>query len=424
MKRYTRRAFAIPALLLITLGAGWYMMRAPMDKPTHDDAHAYAGASVEAGEYLASAGNCTSCHTSERGDPYAGGVAFKTPYGTLFSTNITPDLATGIGHWSFADFYRSMRFGVRPDGSHLYPAFPYTDFARLTETDMASLYLFMQSLAPVSRQPNANELRFPFSLRAVLGPWKALFHSAQPWVENQEKSPQWNRGAYLVEGLGHCGACHTPRNIFGAENESLAFTGGSQWAEVRLGWLRPWSAVNLTDHSTGLASWSEAQVAQYLKTGINDKAVVQGPMTKVVMASTRYLSDADISAMAHYIKSLKGNAQPGGAAADDATMALGEEVYTVHCGSCHLPTGEGAEGLGVTLVGNPIVQAADSASLINVILYGPHLPARPFMVDRSAMGMYGKRLSDIEIAAVASYVRGSFGHRAGGVSPNQVHRQR
>lgn len=381
-------------------------------------------ASLEQGRYLARAGNCAACHTAEGGEPYAGGLAFKTPFGTLFSTNITPDTSTGIGGWDFADFYRAMKHGERPDGTHLYPAFPYTDFAKMTDTDIASLFVYLQSVSPVELPNRPNALAFPYSQRALLGFWKSAFHDSRSFEPDPTRSPEWNRGAYLVEGPGHCGACHTPRNLLGAERQPLALAGGVHQARVKRGGYRMWSAANLTSAPTGLGSWSEDELIAYLKTGVNDRAVVHGPMREVVMDSTRHLDDADLKAMAVYLKDLPPTQQFSGPAPSAQRMAEGEIVYTVHCGSCHLPTGLGDKGLGVSLAGNATVQAPDPSSLINVILYGPHLPAPPFAVDRSTMKMFGKRLSDKDIAGAATYVRASFGNQAGEVTPEQVKAQR
>jgi mono/diheme cytochrome c family protein len=350
-------------------------------------------------------------------------VEFHTPFGLLYSTNITMDEASGIGAWSFADFYASMKHGIRPDGDHLYPAFPYTDFAKLTDEDIASLYLYLQTIEPVAGPGRENLLKFPFNQRALLAGWKALFHNAAAYEPDPQQSPEWNRGAYLVEGAGHCGACHTPRNSLGAERESLALTGGSYMDRVRFGYHRQWSGVNLTPHDAGLAAWSIEDLVAYLGQGVSGNAVVHGPMREVVMNSTSHLTPEDLRAMAVYLKGIPPNALPPGPAPDQETLATGEIVYTVHCGSCHLPTGKGDAGLGVSLVGSPIVQAADASSLINVILYGPHLPPR-LVVDRSRMKMFGKRLSDVDIASVASYVRSEFGGGAGAVHPEQVNAQR
>ncbi len=409
---------------LVLIGCMLFGLERLVGEPVSEAPTLDPEASAQDGEYLARAANCQACHTHEGGAPYAGGVPFNTPFGTLYSTNITPDTATGIGHWQFADFYAAMKTGVAPGGRHLYPAFPYTDYALLTDRDIASLFLFLQTLAPVDAPSRPNKLDFPFDQRALLVPWKALFHRAETYVPDPARSARWNRGAYLIEGAGHCGACHSPRNIFGAEQAALAMTGGVHEGPVKLGFSRSWSAVNLTSADIGLASWSEEDIVNYLKTGQSKQAIVHGPMRDVVMHSTRFLRDEDLQAMAVYLKSLPPRVQDSGPAADDVQLATGEQVYTVHCGSCHLPTGLGSEGLGVSLSRNPIVQAPDPASLINVILYGPHLPGPPFAVDRSPMKMFGKRLSDSDIAALASYLRSSFGNRAGAVTPAQVKVQR
>lgn len=411
------------ALVVVAIGVLFAVPLFSLDRQSPGAIEEY-DASVEEGRYLARAGNCVSCHTAAEGEPFAGGVEFRTPFGVLYSTNITQDEGTGIGSWTFEDFYQSMKYGVRPDGTHLYPAFPYTDFASMTDADLASLWLYMQTLEPVEAPARANELGFPYSSRALLGPWKALFHDPAAREPDPARSAEWNRGRYLVEGPGHCGACHTPRNALGAENEGLALTGGVHMDRVKFGNYRQWSAVNLTPADSGLAAWSEKDIVDYLKTGKSDRAIVHGPMTEVVMNSTSHLTEEDLQAMATYLKGVPAREQDSGPEPDEETLATGEIVYTVHCGSCHLPTGKGDAGLGIPLEKNPTVQAPDPASLINVILYGPHLPARPFSVDRSNMEMFGKRLSDEDIAAVASFVRNSFGNRAGVVTPEQVEKQR
>ena len=381
-------------------------------------------ASADAGRYLARIANCATCHTAEGGQPYAGGREFRTPFGTLYSTNITSDNETGIGGWSFQDFHDAMKHGERPDGTQLYPAFPYTAFARLTDSDIASLYLYMRTIEPVSNTGKPNALHFPYSVRPLMRFWKALFHDGDTYEPDRTRSAMWNRGAYLVEGPGHCGACHTPRNFLGAEREDLALTGGSIIDKVGAGKFREWSSANLTPAKVGLSRWSESDIAAYLKTGKNVHTVVQGPMNEVVMDSTSHLDDADLQAIASYLKGIPANAQASGREPDEAGKETGEVLYTVHCGTCHLPTGEGDEILGVPLAGNPIVQAANPSSLINIILYGPQLPPPPFVVDRTLMKMHGKRLSDADIASIASYIRTSFGNEAGAVTPEQVKRQR
>lgn len=385
---------------------------------------AHLNASAEQGRYLAIVSNCRTCHTAQGGKPFAGGMRFQTPFGLLHSTNITPDTRTGIGNWSFADFYHAMKDGLRADGSHLYPAFPYTSFARMTDADIGSLYLFVKTLDPVHQEPTPNRLSFPYNIRSALRLWNALFHDSRTYAANPARSPEWNRGAYLVEGPGHCGACHTPRNSLGAERRDLALTGGLLLAEVRPGKIREWSATNLTGAKIGLGKWEVESIARYLKRGECERAVVHGPMTEVVMNSTRYLSVADAHAIATYLKMLAPRSEDPGKPPQLSQLKSGEVAYTVHCGTCHLPTGVGDEVLGVSLSGNAIVQAHDPASLINVILYGPHLPPPPFVVDRTRMKDFGKRLSDQEIADLATFVRASFGNRAGAVTADQVRLQR
>ena len=418
------RCKAVTAMLLIATAVAIALFALTPGEPTPPPPLASLDASAEKGSYLAKAGNCATCHTIEGGKSHAGGLPFHTPFGVLYSTNITPDKETGIGYWSFEEFHQSMKHGLRPDGSHLYPAFPYTAFARMTDEDIASLYLYLQTLEPVAAPARANELNFPYNLRLLLGPWKTLFHNGETYQPDTAQSAAWNRGAYLVEGPGHCGACHTPRNALGAEQPDMALTGGVYLDKVKFGNYRPWSAVNLTPHDTGLATWSEEDIVAYLKHGLSDRAVMHGPMVEVIQNSTGHLSDEDLKAMAAYLKGIPANAQEPGPAPDKETLAAGEIGYTVHCGSCHLPTGRGDSVLGVSLAGNPLVQATDPSSLINIILYGPHLPPAPFVVDRSRMKMFGKRLSDDDIASIASYVRNAFGNQGSAVTPEQVKKQR
>ena len=417
-RRYILIATAL--VLLACVGAYLFSPERVVATPSIDK----LDASVEKGQYLARIGNCQTCHTAKDAQPFAGGVPFQSAFGVLYSTNITTDEESGIGRWSFADFYQSIKRGVRPDGTHLYPAFPYSSFARLSDADVASLYLYMRTIAPVQSPAKTNDMRFPYSLRPALRAWNKLFHTPDAYADDPAQSAEWNRGAYLVQGIAHCGACHTPRNFLGAERSHLALSGGTIYDEVSPKKHRQWSAVNLTPAKTGLSTWSEANIVSYLKQGECEHAVVHGPMTEVVVNATRYLEDADARAIAHYLKNIPpaGDAhrrEPG-----KEPIAAGEITYTVHCGTCHLPTGLGDEVMGVTLAGNAIVQAADPSSLINVILYGPRLPPPPFVSDRTRMKPFGKRLSDEDIAQLASYVRASFGNQAQRVTAEQVKRQR
>lgn len=381
---------------------------------------------IDRGQYLATAGNCASCHTVGQGGFMAGGLAFQTPFGTLYSTNITPDTKTGIGEWSDLDFLNSMRVGVRPNGEHLYPAFPYTSFTKMTDGDILSLYAYLQSIPAVEQRPPDNDLAFPFNIRSLMVFWKGMFLSPGEFEPVESESEQWNRGAYLVDALAHCSACHTPRNVIGAEKPSLLMSGGEYVDRVHSGEYKTWSAPNLTSASTGLALWSSQDLNQYLKTARNDFIESYGPMNEVIMNSTRYLEDHDISAMTTYLKSLPAVDEPVSAAPDEQLMGRGRTIYNLHCGTCHLPTGEGDSQMGPKLnLGSLVVQSANPASMINAILYSPQTPGLPLLPKwRNPMEEFQYDLDDNEVAAVATFIRHSWENSAGIVTPEQVAKQR
>lgn len=379
------------------------------------------------GRYLATAGNCISCHTREGGEPFAGGLGFKTDFGTIYSTNITSDPAAGIGKWSLEQFTRAMREGIDADGVHLYPAFPYTAFTKISDADMAELFAFVKSIPASSYKPPQNEMGFPFNQRALMGIWNSLFFKPGTFTANASQTEEWNRGAYLVEGLGHCSACHSPRNFLGAEQADQAMSGGVFYDKVPNGEIRQWAGVNLTSADSGLKSWSAADIAAYLKTGHSARSASYGPMNEVIGNSTRNLTDADITAMSVYLKSLPAIERSPVTKLDDAAQRKGETLYTIHCGTCHLPTGLGAAPgteLGAPLVGSAVAQAPDPSSLINIILYGGQVLAPvPEKAWKSMKGL-GDTLDDEEVAAVASYVRTNWGNRGTAVTAAQVAKQR
>ena len=378
------------------------------------------------GEYLSIAGNCASCHTTADGEFMAGGLAFETPFGTLYSTNITPDADTGIGNWSDRDFLNSMRHGVRPDNEHLYPAFPYTAFTRISNEDIAAIHAYLQSIPPVHQAAPENELSFPFNIRPLMAFWKAIYLKPGAFEPNEDQTDEWNRGAYLVEGLAHCSACHTPRNGLGAEQKELHMSGGEYLDRVRNGAHRPWAAPNLTATERGLGLWTQQDIENYLKFARNEFLESFGPMNQVIMNSTRFLSDSDINAMAVYLKSLPAVDEPMARMPDSQIMGRGRTIYNLHCGACHLPTGEGDPEMAPRLnAGSLVVQSSNPASMINAILYGPESPGHPFPQKwREPMDEFQYLLDDEEIAAVASYIRNSWDNSAGVVTPAQVARQR
>ncbi|MGI9205151.1 MAG: cytochrome c [Woeseiaceae bacterium] len=383
-------------------------------------------AQIEKGKYLALAGNCASCHTTEGGSYMAGGLAFETPFGTIYSTNITPDTETGIGNWTGPQFLDSMRRGVRPNGDHLYPVFPYTAFTKVTDTDIAALYAYFKSIPAARMTVPDNDIAFPFSQRGLMSVWKAMFFDAGVYQSDDLQSDEWNRGAYLVEALAHCSACHSPRNLLGAEDNNRAMAGGVYADRVRTGAIRPWFAPNLTSTSTGLDLWSQEDLSAYLKTGQNDFIETFGPMNEVILNSTRHLRNADVHAMTDYLKSLPAHEDPPGSQADSSVLGMGRTVYNLHCGTCHLPTGLGDVESAPRLAGaSLVVQASNPASMINVILYGPQHPDPPFPGRRrNPMDEFQYLLTDAEVAAVATYIRSNWGNTGGLVTEQQVAEQR
>jgi len=422
-------AVAVPVFLVV---AALMFFRADdagrtYESPTNStDSTAVDGSQVERGKYLALAGNCASCHTASGDGFMAGGLAFETPFGRIYSTNITPDADTGIGNWTGGQFLDSMRRGVRPDGEHLYPVFPYTAFTKVTDADIAALFAYLKSIPAIHQEAPENEISFPFNQRSLMFIWKAMFFDEGVYEEDNTESAAWNRGAYIVEALAHCGACHSPRNILGAEHADMAMTGGVYTDRVPNGTLRPWSAPNLTSAPSGLALWPHEEVAAYLKTGINSYVETFGPMNEVILNSTRHLRDDDVNAMAVYLKALPPKEADTKAAAKDEVLGMGRTLYNLHCGTCHLPTGLGDEESAPRLGGGSlVVQASNPASLINVILDGPELPDPPLPTRRrKPMEDFRYQLADWEIAALASYLRSAWGNTGGEVTAEQVGEQR
>ncbi len=396
-----------------------YLFR-PIEHPSPPTLAA-AGGNLTEGAYLAQIGNCAACHTRPGGAPFAGGVKFKTDFGTLFSTNITPDRAQGIGAWDFADFYRAMKYGEGHDGENLYPAFPYTHFANMADADIASLFLFIQSVPASSQANTANAMAFPFGYRVLMTPWKRMFGA--PVIYEKVASAQEQRGRYLADAVAHCGACHTPRNALGGPDTSRVLQGGAYYDQVANGQYRLWSAPDITHGPHGLSKWTKADMADYLLHGLNRHAVAHGPMADV-FESTRHLRSDDADAIASYLIGEKKGAGRWDFSYLRSGVEAGKVIYTVHCGTCHLPDGKGDRILGVSLRQNPLVQAENPASLINVILYGPQLPKPPFAANRTKMKPFGKRLSDEDIAALATYLRSEFGNNAPAVDEDDVKRQR
>ena len=423
----TRKLAIMVFFLLLLLTTAIFVVN---DKPAESEPILASSASntelIARGAYLAKAGNCASCHTAEGGEFMAGGLAFDTPFGTLYSTNISPDPETGIGDWSERDFLNSMRHGLRPNGEHLYPAFPYTAFTKIENEDVLALYTYFRSIPAVPQTAFENSLTFPFNIRSLMAVWKTLFFDAGEFKTNESQNEQWNRGAYLVDALAHCSACHSPRNLLGAEKTHLAMSGGEYIDRVNNEAKRPWSAPNITATQRGLDLWSHQDLKDYLKTARNDILESFGPMNEVIINSTSYLSEDDVGAMATYLKNLTPIAVALGSAPDPQLMGRGRTIYNLHCGTCHLPTGEGDPKMAPKLhAGSLVVQSENPASMINAILYSPKTPGPPLLPKwRHPMEEFQYLLDDNEVAAVASFIRNSWSNSAGIVTAEHVARQR
>ncbi len=387
----------------------------PGDPLTHDH---QAFDEIERGRYLATAADCTACHTQTGGKPFAGGRKLPTPFGLLIAPNITPDYETGIGRWSDDDFVSALQRGIGPDGMHLYPAMPYPYYTRMSRKDILAIRAYLNTLDPVRNEVNSNQLPFPFRIRASMFGWNTLFFSPGEFHPDPAKSETWNRGAYLVEGPGHCGACHTPKNFLGADKTSRPLEGG-----VLTGWYSP----DLTgDQRVGVGAWSVDDIATYLKTGHNRHAAATGPMAEVIADSTSKLRDDDLKAIAAYLKELPAphNEQPARVAADDPAMKRGAAIYADNCAACHAGDGTGVANLFPRLKGSPVVQAKDPTTLLEIVIHGTRNVATDPAPTAPAMPAFGWKLSDDEIAAVLTYVRNSWGNAAASVAANDVAKRR
>jgi mono/diheme cytochrome c family protein len=379
---------------------------------------------VARGRYLAAAGDCIGCHQARGGAPFAGGLPVPTPFGRIYTSNITPDRETGIGAWTSDDFWRALHEGKGRNGEYLYPAFPYPNYTRITRDDADALYAFLMSVPPVRRENTPHDLRFPFSLRPLMVFWRALFFREHVYRPDVRQTAEWNRGGYLSSGLGHCVACHSPRGVLGGTSEADELSGG----------LIPeqnWYAPSLTsDAEAGLGKWSVEEVVGLLKHGVTERYAVFGPMAEVVHDSTQHLEVSDLRAMAIYLKSLAPKAS------DDAPpvktteamradlMDRGARLYVDHCAACHRASGHGIPRAYPSLASNPGVIMNSTINAIRVVLNGGFAPGtsgnpRPF-----GMPPFAQKLSDEDIAAVLTYVRNSWGNRAPAVSPADVQRYR
>ncbi len=374
---------------------------------------------VERGAYLARAGNCMTCHTVRGGAPYAGGRAIDTPFGTVYTSNLTPDANSGIGKWSAAEFWRALHNGRSRDGRLLYPAFPYPNYTQVTREDSDALYAYLLSL-PAAPKPNREHaLRWPYGTQPALAVWRALFFSPGVYEPSPKQSTEWNRGAYLVQGLGHCSACHTPRNSLGATEDDLRLAGG-------LIPMQNWYAPSLASPAeAGVADWDKAHIVSLLKTGVSERGAVTGPMAEVVQQSTQYMNEADLSAMAVFLKDLPQSPMPAPLKPMPALAnSPGGKLYTMHCAECHGTDGKGIAGAYPPLAGNRAVTMKSTANLVQIVLNGGYAPSTEGNPRPYGMPPFMLQLNDAEVAALLSYVRNAWGNNAEEVTAVEAARYR
>jgi len=402
------RRFWLNFATLISLGVSISACTAPATSKDRSAQNA-AVSKIKTGRYLVHAGDCVSCHTRKDGKPFAGGLALNTPFGTIYSPNITPDKKTGIGTWSEKDFYDAMHMGKDNKGKYLYPVFPYPWFTKVSRTDSDAIKAYLDTLTPIVQKNIPNKLNWPLSWRITVAAWNFLYFTTGSFKPDPKHSVQWNRGAYLVEGFGHCGECHTPKNMLGATKKGAErFTGGV----VGKYWFAPSLSDNLR---LGIGNWSVPEIVSYLKTGSNDKSASAGPMTEVVMNSTRYLSDPDLNAIAVYLKNMPQTQLAVGAKAveaDPETLPRGHSLYMYNCAGCHMDNGAGVPHFFPPLRGSAVIQAKNPGTVIHVVLAGASLTPPSALPTGILMPSFRGTLNDRQIADVVNYIRNAWGNRA------------
>jgi mono/diheme cytochrome c family protein len=379
---------------------------------------------ITKGEYLARAGDCIACHTNPGGALFAGGRPMATPFGTIYTSNITPDPTTGIGSWTADQFYGTMHTGRFPDGGLIYPAMPFGSYTKVTRADCNAIFAYLRSVPPAHQPNRPHDLRFPFNNRQLILGWRTLFFQEGEYQPDLTKSAEWNRGAYLVEGLGHCAMCHSPINALGGSSESQAFEGG-------LIPMQNWYAPSLTSNKeAGLGEWSIEEIVDLLRTGVSKRGAVYGPMAEVTFNSLQYLNDADVLAMAVYLKGL-GQGNPlapelSGIPAPESSllMSFGETVYANHCASCHAVDGRGMPPDYPPLANNASIQMQSAVNPIRMVLNGGFPPGTAGNRMPYGMPPFAQTLSDNEVAAVVTYIRAAWGNRGTTVSARQANELR
>ncbi|WP_019140955.1 c-type cytochrome [Noviherbaspirillum massiliense] len=414
--------FLVAAGLAVIAGMEWRNELASREQapPVAD-----AAQQIARGAYLARAGDCMACHTTRGGAPFAGGRTIQTPFGSIVSSNITPDPEHGIGSWTADDFWRAIHNGRSKDGKFLYPAFPYPNYTKVTRADADALFAYLRTVTPAAQPSQEHALRFPFNQRILLAAWRTLYFKPGTYQPQASQSAEWNRGAYLVQGLGHCNACHTNRNVLGATETSGDLAGG-------LIPMLNWYAPSLTsDAEAGLGGWEVQHIVQLLKTGVSPRSTVFGPMAEVVRESLQHLDESDIRAMAVYLKSLPQGDPPVkpdtgrlSPAESERVLKLGGELYEKHCAECHKSDGKGAPPAYPPLAGNRTVSTPLATNPIRIVLNGGFPPSTGGNPRPYGMPPFSQALNDAEVAAVVSYIRSAWGNRADPVTTFEVTRYR
>jgi len=416
------RTYPIGGLLVALLLVACVALTWPVSDPAPaaQPVHMTPTELVSRGQYIATAANCVGCHTVRGGAPYAGGRVLRTQFGNFYAPNITPDAQTGLGGWTAEEFWQALHLGRARDGQLLYPAFPYPSYTKISRADSDALFAYLQSLPAVKQANLPHQLQFPYSLRPLLRVWQRLYFTPGSYVPDPAKPASWNRGAYLVEGPGHCAACHTGRNELGAADTRAGLAGANL---IGLGWYAPPLGGGM---DTGLGAMSQHDVATLLKSGVSSRSAVFGPMAEVVQGSLQHLRDDDIDAMAAYLKSLPVQDAPTeeslAVQADErlALRALGKRLYDHNCASCHRGDGNGIPGVYPPLNGNPLVTGGSPINMIRIVLHGGFPPATQLNPRPYGMPPFEPTFSDKEVAAVVSYTRNTWRNHASYVSPNEV----
>lgn len=431
MRGLRKIALALSLLAATAALLAWLNLRGDAHSAGADSSVPVTPELIARGAYLALAGNCAGCHTARGGAAYAGGRAIATPFGTVYAGNLTPDAETGLGGWTAGDFWRALHNGRSRDGRLLLPAFPYPQYTQVTREDSDALYAWLRTLPAVRQAAPPHALRAPYNQPLALALWRALYFRPGEFQPDAARSAEWNRGAYLVRGLGHCAACHAPRNRLGATQDALALGGG----EVP---LQGWYAPSLTAaHEAGVAHWSLQDVVDLLGQGITQditqditrpqapgavQASVLGPMAEVVFRSTQHLNAADLRAMAVYLQALPQTPPPRAAMtlATPEAMALGERLYAEQCTDCHGEQGQGRPGVWPALAGNRAVLLDPPTNVLAVILAGGFPPTTRGHPQPHGMPPFRGLLTPAEVAAVATYIRQAWQPKAAAVSEQDV----